>query len=177
MRGEINFVFNLCKKIIMQNARQFSLFAAITCWAILVGGIVYSHIVYFPPYLSHLPESNKLITGDYGLHDGNFWMLVHPFAILTTIITLILNWKLKPRRKFILIALCIYALAIIATAFYFVPGLKAFAESNNSASVTPAEWFQRGQTWQYLSWIRGTFMFTGFLMLVIALTKDNLSQA
>ena len=157
----------------MTQARQLSLFTAITLWAIIVGGVMYSHIVYFPAYLSHLPESNSLITGDYGLKDGNFWMFVHPLAILSTIVTLILNWKLKTRRKFILITLGIYALAIIATAVYFVPGLFAFADSTNNTTVTPAEWFQRGQTWQHLSWIRGTFMYAGFLLMVIALTKDN----
>ena len=99
-------------------------------------------------------------------------MLVHPFAILSTIIALILNWKLKTRRKFILITLSIYVLAIIATAIYFVPGLMAFADSNNNSTVAPSEWFQRGQTWQHLSWIRGFFMYIGFVMLLIALTKD-----
>jgi hypothetical protein len=157
----------------MIKARQLSLFIAITCWALLVGGVVYTHIVYFPPYLSHLPESNKLITGDYGLHDGNFWMFVHPLAIVSTIMTLILNWKLKTRRKFILTTFSIYVLVIIATATYFLPGLMTFADSNNITTVTPSEWFQRGQTWQRWSWIRGSFVFTGFFLLLIALTKDN----
>ena len=44
-------------------------------------------------------------------------MLIHPAAILSIIITLVLNWKLAARRKFILITVAIYALAIIATAF------------------------------------------------------------
>jgi len=157
----------------MQKSRQLSLFITITLWAIILGGIMYSHIVYFPPYLSHLPESNKLITGEYGLQDGNFWMLVHPFTILSIIITLLLNWKLETRRKFILIALGIYALAILATAIYFLPELTAFADSGNSTTVTASEWYQRGQTWQHLSWIRGFFMFMGFLMLLIALIKDK----
>src|SRR5688572_29315157 len=157
----------------MIKARQLSLFIAITCWALLVGGVVYTHIVYFPPYLSHLPESNKLITGDYGLHDRNFWMFVHPLAIVSTIMTLILNWKLKTRRKFILTTFSIYVLVIIATATYFLPDLMTFAESNNITTVTPSEWFQRGQTWQRWSWIRGSFVFTGFFMLLIALTKDS----
>ena len=69
----------------MQKSRQLFLFITITLWAIIIGGIVYSHIVYFPPYLSHLPESTSLITGEYGLHDENFWMFVHPLAILSTI--------------------------------------------------------------------------------------------
>lgn len=157
----------------MQQARQVSLFIAITAWAILTGGIMYAHIVYFPQYLSHLPESNKLITGAYGLKDENFWMLVHPFAILSTITALLLNWKLKARRTFILIPSIIYAVVIIATATYFLPGLFAFAESGNSSTITAAEWYQRGQTWQHLSWVRGAFMFAGFILLLIALLKDR----
>ena len=159
----------------MQKLRQLSLFIAITLWAIIIGGIVYSHIVFFPAYLSHLPASTSLITGEYGLHEENFWLFVHPLTMLFTIITLILNWKLKERRKFILITIGIYAVAIMVTASYFLPGLKAFAGSNNSTTVTPSEWLQQGQTWQHLSWIRGFFMFIGYLMLLIALTKDKLN--
>ena len=159
----------------MQIAKQVSLFVTITLWAIIIGGVIYSHIVYFPPYLSHLPDSNKLITGKYGLQEGNFWMLVHPFVILSLTITLILNWKLATRRKFILIAFSIYALAIVATALYFLPELKAFAAGSDSTTVTPAEWYQRGQRWQHLSWIRGASLFVGFIMLLIALVKDKQS--
>jgi hypothetical protein len=157
----------------MIKSGQLSLFIAITIWATIIGGILYSHIVYFPPYLSHLPESNSLITGNYGLHDGNFWMIVHPVAIVSTILALILNWKMNTRRKFILISVVIYALTIIATATYFLPTLMAFAASTNDTSVTPSDLFQQGQTWQHLSWIRGSFMYTGFVMLLIALTKGQ----
>ena len=157
----------------MQNARQFSLFIAVILWAIICGGVLYSHIVYFPPYLSHLPVSNNLITAEYGIHDADFWMLVHPLAILSTIITLVLNWKQKAGRKFILIACSIYALAIAATYIYFVPELMAFADSTNNSAVTISEWLQRGQTWQHLSWARGFCMFIGFVSLLIALTKTE----
>ena len=157
----------------MQKSRHLSLLIAIIFWAMLIGGIAYSHIVFFPAYLSHLPESTSLITGEYGLHDENFWLFVHPLAMLSTIIALILNWKIIARRNLVLITLFIYAAAIIATTIYFVPGLLAFADSNKTTAVTPAEWVQRGKTWQYMSWIRGTFMFLGFLMLLIALTKDK----
>jgi hypothetical protein len=156
----------------MQKTRQVSLYLAIIFWAIITGGVFYSHIVYFPAYLAHLPQSNQLITGKYALHDENFWSLIHPFAILFTIVTLILNWKLKERRTFILIPAVIYALAIFFTTVYFVPELRAFAESNNNSS-TPSVLFQRGQTWQHRSWIRGSFIFVGFIMLLIALQKNE----
>jgi hypothetical protein len=157
----------------MQTVKQLSLFIVIALWAILIGGVMYSHIVYFPAYLSHLPESNKLITGEYGLHDENFWMLVHPFAILSTVATLILNWKFLAGRKLILTSFSIYALAIIVTAIYFVPELKAFANSSITPNITEAKWNQRGQRWQQFSWIRGSFLFIGFIMLLIALTKNK----
>jgi hypothetical protein len=134
---------------------------------------MYSHIVYFPPYLSHLPESNKLITGEYGLQEGNFWMMIHPLLILSIITTLMLNWKLPTRRKFVFIAFGIYALAIVVTAIYFVPELKAFAASGESSSLPAADWYHRGQTWQHLSWIRGFSLYVGFIMLLIALLKDR----
>ena len=155
----------------MQKSRQISLYVTIALWAIIIGGVVYSHIVYFPAYLGNLPQSNQLITGANGLHEENFWMFIHPFAIVLTITTLILNWKLKQRRKFILIAAVIYALAIYFTAIYFVPELIAFSKSTDPASA--AELYERGQTWQHRSWIRGSFLFLGFIMLLVAFEKDK----
>ncbi len=105
----------------MITARQLSLIIAITVWGTMIGGVMYAHLVYFPPYLSHLPESNKLITGPYGIHDADFWMRVHPVAIVTSIAALLFNWKSGKRRKLILAALSLYLLALVATAIYFVP--------------------------------------------------------
>lgn len=127
--------------------------------------------MYFPPYLSHLPESTQLLSGPYGLHEQYFWMWIHPLTILATIAALIFNRKENKRRKFIVANLCIYAVIITVTAMYFLPGLKAFSESAGNTSVTRAAWYARGQLWQHLSWIRGLCMLVAFQCLLIALTK------
>ena len=155
----------------MQRAAQLFLFVTLILWGTLIGGIMYSHVVFFSAYLSHLPESTALINGPYGLRDEAFWMLIHPALILSMIITLVLNWKSVSRRKYILIPFFIYALTILATSMYFVPELMAFAKSNQAGSTSAAEWLQRGQQWQYLSWIRGFFMYLGFVLLLVALSK------
>ncbi|HNU89405.1 MAG TPA: DUF1772 domain-containing protein [Ferruginibacter sp.] len=160
----------------MQQFKQVSLYLAIFFWAMIVGGIVYSHIVYFPAYLTHLPASNQLISGEYGLHDENFWMFIHPVTMALTITTLVLNWRSKQRRTFILITTGIYAFVIFFTAIYFVPELQAFAKSTGT-SATVSELFERGQTWQHRSWIRGSFMLTGFIMLLVALQRGNKLKA
>lgn len=161
----------------MQQAKQISLCIAITCWGILLGGIVYTHLVFFPPYLSHLPESTKLVTGAFGVQDENFWMRVHPVTIVAVLAALLLHLKARTRRPFIISAFVIYVLVLLATAVYFVPELLAFANSANQPEVSADEWLQRGQRWQQLSWVRGSCMFAGFILLLIALVKNNKSAA
>ncbi|HEX8492505.1 MAG TPA: hypothetical protein VF658_06660 [Pyrinomonadaceae bacterium] len=147
-----------------------SLMLSIVLWGTLLGGIAYSHLVYFPPYLSALPDSAVVVNGPYGLHEGRFWMTIHPLLILSLIITLVLNWKLRARRKLILISFVVYALVIVISQIYFIPELIAFERSPQS-SLTPAEWLARGQRWQRLSWIRGAVCYAAFVPLLLALAK------
>ena len=151
-------------------ARTIALMVSVLLMGILLGGIVYSHIVFFPPYLSSLPSSSVLVNGPYPLHDEYFWLLIHPLAILSLIISLVLNWRNPARRKLIAIPLVVYLLAIVVTSLYFVPELRAFHASPTS-SLTPAEWYARGQRWQHLSWTRGTLMALSYVALLLALAS------
>jgi hypothetical protein len=150
------------------NLRDIALMISILILGALLGGVVYSHLVYFPVFLSSLPDSSVLVNGPYALHEERFWLLIHPLAILSLIISLVLNWKIRARRKLIIIPLVVYLLAIVATSLYFVPELRAFHNSPN-LNVSPAEWYARGQRWQYLSWVRGTFMGLSIVPLLLAL--------
>jgi hypothetical protein len=156
----------------MKGARPgtYSLFLAITLWGTLLGGIVYSHLVYFPVYLSALPDSSIVVNGPFGLHEARFWLLIHPLLILSMLATLALNWKLRERRKLILISVGIYFVVLVVTQLYFLPELSAFRESPKS-SLSPADWLARGTLWQRLSWLRGAVMYIGLLPLLLALTK------
>ncbi len=152
----------------MTRARDLSLALAIFVWATILGGIVYSHIVWFPPYLAGLPKTAALAAT---IHDESFWLLVHPLAIASLIAALALNWKLRARRNLILVTVAIYAVAIVTTALYFVPELMAFRASQSS-NVSPAEWYVRGQNWQHLSWVRGAFMYIAFIPLLLAWRRE-----
>lgn len=155
------------------NARTISLMVSIIFYGILIGGIVYAHVVFFPSYLAALPASAALTNGPYALHDEYFWTLVHPLAILALIVALVLNWKIPARRKLIAIPLGLYVIAIIVTFLYFVPELRAFRSSPNS-SVSTAEWYARGQRWQHLSWTRGTISGLAMIPLLLALvSREN----
>jgi hypothetical protein len=157
-------------------ARTIALMISVLLMGILLGGIVYAHIVFFPRYLSSLPASAVLVNGPYALHDEYFWMLIHPLAILSLIVALVLNWKIAARRKLIAIPLIVYLLAIVATSLYFVPELRAFRASPNS-ELSAAEWYARGQRWQHLSWLRGTLITLSYIALLLALVVRDDDRA
>src|SRR5436190_16082650 len=97
-----------------------SLMLSIILWGTLLGGIAYSHLVYFPVYLSALPDSAVVVNGTYGLSEGTFWMLIHPLLILSFIVTLTLTWKFKMRRKPILATFAIYFVVLVISNLYFI---------------------------------------------------------
>jgi hypothetical protein len=169
-----NLNFSNKKNFTMNSARNISLLIATVLWATLIGGIVYSHVVFLPAYLPNLPESTSLVKGPYALVDERFWMMIHPLLIITVTIALILNWKVVDRRNLMLSALGIYLIVLVITFIYFVPELLAFAKSAESG-IEKREWVIRGTMWEQLSWIRGAFMFGGFVLLQIALTKNNVN--
>ena len=131
---------------------------------------MYSHVVFFPVYLSALPESSVLVKGPFGLNEATFWMIIHPLLILSMIVSLALNWRSRSRRKLVLVSFAVYFVVLVASSLFFIPELIAFSESP-SGGLPPTEWLERGNRWQRLSWVRGTVVYVGILPLLFAVTK------
>lgn len=147
-----------------------SLMLAVVVWGTVLGGFLYSHLVFFPAFLSDLPGSAVLVNGRYPLKDGRFWSVAHAGLFLVLPATLVLNWKSAARRRLIAESVAAYLLAFTATALYFVPELLEFARSPVS-SVAETEWLARGLRWQRLSWLRGGSMYAAFVPLLLALAR------
>ena len=146
------------------------LMLAIIFWGTLLGGVAYSHLVYFPPYLSDLPGSAVLVNGPYPLNDARFWAVVHPLLILSLVAALVFNWKSRARRNLIALSFLVYVVMLVISGLYFVPELTLFKNSPDS-TIAPAEWLARGRRWQRLSWLRGLVMYLACVPLLFALTK------
>ena len=146
------------------------LMLAIVLWGTLLGGIAYSHLVFFPAYLSDLPGSAVLVNGPYAMSETIFWAIVHPLLIISLVAALVLNWKSPSRRRLIAISFVVYAIMLLISLFYFVPELALFRNSPQS-TVPATQWLARGRRWQRLSWLRGLAVYIAFVPLLIALTK------
>jgi hypothetical protein len=153
-----------------RNFGTFALMVAITLWGTLLGGIAYSHLVYFPAYLSDLPASAVLVNGPYGLNEAIFWVIIHPLLIISLVAALVLNWNSTARRKLIAVSFVVYVVVLLVSQFYFIPELVLFKHSPES-TLTAADWLVRGRRWQRLSWLRGLTMYLAFVPLLFALTK------
>jgi hypothetical protein len=146
-----------------------SLMITIVLWGTLLGGIAYSHLVYFPVYLSALPDSAVVVNGPYGLHEATFWTTIHPLLILSLIVTLAMNWRERARRKLVLLSFGTYIIVIVVSVIYFIPELVAF-ENSPGSSLTTVQWTVRAHRWQSLSWTRGAVCYAAFVPLLLALT-------
>jgi hypothetical protein len=153
-----------------RNLGTFLLMLAIVLWGTLLGGVVYSHLVYFPPYLSDLPASAVIVNGPYALNDARFWALIHPLLILSLVAALVFNWNSSSRRKLIALSFVVYVIILLWSFYYFVPELILFKHSPES-TVPASEWLARGRRWQRLSWLRGVVMYVAYAPLLLALTK------
>jgi uncharacterized membrane protein len=145
---------------------------SVLLWGVLLGGATYASLVYFPAYLSHLPESAVVVTGPYGLDEGVFWLTIHPLLILSLIISLTVNWRDKPRRRLIAIPFAIYIVILVVTQIYFLPELGAFHTSAESGLST-AEWAIRTGRWQTLNVIRAVVMYASMIFLMLALARPR----
>jgi hypothetical protein len=148
------------------------LMLAIVLWGTLLGGIVYSHLIFFPVYLSDLPNSAVLVNGPYALNETTFWVIIHPLLIISLAAALVFNWTSRSRQKLIAISFVIYVTVLLISLFYFVPELVLFKHSPES-TIPASDWLARGRRWQRLSWLRGFIVYLAFVPLLIALSKPT----
>jgi hypothetical protein len=151
------------------NRANIALMLCILSYGTMLGGIVYSHMVYFPAYLSALPDSAVIVNGPYALHEEVFWMMIHPLNIIFLTVALVANWRIKPRRTMIAATFAIYVVVLIVSSLYFIPQLAQFKRSP-WAGLPPAEWAARSKMWMRLSITRGTICYLSFFPLLVALS-------
>jgi hypothetical protein len=149
---------------------SYTLMVAIVLYGVLLGGVVYSHIVFFPVYLGHLPDSASLTNGPYALHEENFWLLIHPMLLTSLVVAIFVNWRDTYRRWRIAITLGVYVVVLAVSSLWFIPQLGEFRESPRSTK-TAEEWSAQGERWQHMSWVRGSTLFLASIPLLLALTK------
>jgi hypothetical protein len=153
----------------MQTLRTSILILASISLITVIGGAVYEHLAIVPLWASAVPASLAMFQGEYAITPIRFWALIHPVTLILLILALILNWR-TPRRWFIALGIAGYALALVATAFFFVPELMTLTGTTYSATVDP-ELTARARTWETGSLMRLGLLFVSAFILLFGLSK------
>lgn len=154
----------------MNNKNHVYVLACIS-YCLIIGAGIYEHFTVWPVVFSEPPKSLTMFQGDYALPAESFWKFVHPLTLVLLLTALGLNWKTE-RKKYILITLITYAIALIVTFIYYVPELKSIIETPFATTVDAALQ-KRGSLWITLSKVRLTFIVASAFVLISGLTKSE----
>jgi hypothetical protein len=124
-----------------------------TVYLLLNGAQIFETAVIVPNWTAAPPESLYLLQGKYGLDFKNFWIIFHSLHELTFITALILCWKIKTVRRWLILLLVLHIGVRIWTLTYFAPNIIAFQEMPASPTVNQSL-LDRANEWALLNYIR-----------------------
>lgn len=153
------------------SSRNLVYILACISFCLILGAGVYEHLSTWPIAFAEPPRSLAMFQGEYAIQPASFWRLVHPVTLLLLLAALALNWR-TGRKKYILLTLGAYALALVATFIYYVPELTRIIGTPYAATVD-ADLQHSAGLWITLSLVRLTVIFASAIVLLFGLTKPD----
>lgn len=146
-------------------------------YLIMFGGGNYEHMNITTVVASAPPKSFAMMQGPYGLNPVKFWVTFRPVTILLFLIVIVSNWSfMAKRRKLIFAAFTLDVAVILATFLYFAPATEVFVSASYQENHINEALFQKAQLWKNLNILRLGAIYISSILLLIALTKTNLSS-
>lgn len=152
-----------------------TLFITVLLFGVVNGGGLYEEMIVAPVWSASPPESFALIQPPDGLALINFWIPFHIAANIFLIIALIMNWKAKKRRTYLLVVLGLYAIIRIVTFAYFAPEITFFQNTPAEGPFSP-ELAARAELWTMLSWLRTIGEIGINILLLLALIQPGFQR-
>ena len=146
------------------------LWLAVINLSIWIGGTLFHMIVVLPIWSRPLPGSVKEFFGGTRAYEylldfyGPKWMVIR---ILPIIISLVLGWKSKRHRYFLLITAATLAIGIILTLLFVYPINEAVMAKAGEGS-SPEEITRMVNSWILLDRLRFAIVFVGYFFLLWA---------
>jgi hypothetical protein len=156
--------------------KNILLIVAIMFVGAVFGGGLYESVVNAPNYNANIPESLE----HYRLfmsaaNPGNFFRVVAPAAQIVLLISLVLNWKRPPGRRWWLLAafLMLVAADVITFTIHYPRNALMFTAPMN---VAPDVLKQAAAEWIKWNVVRVVFVAISMVCALKALTKDRNSS-
>jgi hypothetical protein len=117
-------------------------------------------------WASSPPESFYMFLGQYGHKTAAYWRLVSPLALLSFILSLIVNWQVVGRELPLSVAFVLYLAIQMSTMMYFVPEQEGLISS--AGSLSPEILRARANRWILRNYFRNIAGVLAFIFLLSA---------
>ena len=154
-----------------QTLQNILIFAHVFLAVMVFGGAIMETFINFPNWFHNIPTS--LDTAKNFLQarqPGQFFQTLYPLAILAGIAFVIIGWKIKPARNFILAAIVLSVGLEVITFSFIYPMLRIMIREGSAVhSVEVLK--QTAQQFTTLNYIRMFFFFVSEMFSLIGLWK------
>jgi hypothetical protein len=151
---------------------EISLWAFVISLGILIGATIFEAIVITPLWAGSPPESVRGWNENphYAINSGKFFGLIVPALLLSSLVSLIVGWKMPwTRRKWLIAAVVCTLIGYAATSLFFVPILRETIFTRGTGLTDP-EIVGKVNSWVTYNWWRMALQIAGWLAALRALS-------
>lgn len=105
-----------------QTLRTIFIFAHFCLMLLFLGGVIFETFINYPNWFHELPASLEHTSRFFQVrHPGHFFQTVFPLALLAGILFVLLGWRARPARTFLLASLILLIVIEVLTIGYIYP--------------------------------------------------------
>jgi hypothetical protein len=142
-------------------------------FGIYMGGGLFETVVIAPIWSASAEAARHFNQDPLSIiNSGNFFFIVAPLTLVTSIVALIAGWRTEqPLRFWLRLQIFIFLLTFLATVLYYVPEQTAI-KGMYAQTVSDMELTQRAGLWITLNWVRFAvaLVLWGMLLHVLGLS-------
>ena len=142
------------------------LVALVFFYSLNLGPMMFESFTSDRTWASNPPESFYMFLGKYGQKTTHYWRIVSPLALLSFVLSLVLNWHVFDRELRLFVAFVLYLAIQITTMAYFVPEQERLI--SNAGSLSRDVLRARASRWIFLNYFRNTAGVLAFIFLLFA---------
>jgi hypothetical protein len=150
------------------DAAKWSLVLLCFSMAGSIGGGLYEHVVLTPLWSASPPSSFSIIQPGTGVPLQDFWIPVHAAITVFLLLSLVLAWKERKVRRWLLIGLGSYIVMRAWSGLFFIREMLEFQKVPLDSPAS-AELTARVARWTFWTWFREPLDVLSFLSFLLAL--------
>ncbi len=142
---------------------QILLWIAVIAWSLWIGGLMYETVVIMPLWSANLPQSVLEWNSrpNFVMNPTRFYVPIVITLILSLSLGMILSWKSRNQRLWLILSTVCAITAFVFTLIYFFPKNDVLFRNQNTG-LSGEEITAIANAWIRGNWIRVGMMIVGF---------------